>query len=309
MSWHECPQAETRTLEAPADPVEQVLVPRSRDLGGFEVRRALPSGRRRMVGPFVFFDQMGPSLLQAGTGLDVRPHPHIGLATVTYLFRGEILHRDSLGTVQAIRPGAVNWMTAGRGIVHSERTPPELRAAASGLFGIQAWVALPAAAEDTVPAFAHHAADTLPLIEADGVRLRLIAGEIFGHRSPVRTFSETLYADAELAAGAVLPFDAAHEERAIYVAEGEIEIAGRVHPRGQLLVLRPGDALSLFAGQPARLLLLGGETMDGPRHIWWNFVSSRRERIEQAKADWQAGRFEPVPGDSESIPLPLIPGP
>jgi redox-sensitive bicupin YhaK (pirin superfamily) len=304
MSWFECPQAEARDTAAQADPIELVVVPRTRDLGGFEVRRALPSGRRRMVGPFIFFDQMGPSILRPGSGLDVRPHPHIGLATVTYLFQGEILHRDSLGTVQPIRPGAVNLMTAGRGIVHSERTPQELRPAGSELFGIQAWLALPEHAEETDPAFSHHGADTLPLLEDRGIRLRLIAGELHGRRSPVPTFSDTLYADVELAAGAVLPLDASHEERAVYLASGEVEIAGRTHAPGRLLVLRPGDLLSATALQPARLLLLGGEPMDGPRFIWWNFVSSQEDRIEQAKADWEAGRFAPVPGDDESIPLP-----
>jgi redox-sensitive bicupin YhaK (pirin superfamily) len=304
MSWHECPQAESHDVAAPADPVELVLVPRTRDLGGFEVRRALPSGRRRMVGPFIFLDQMGPSMLRAGSGLDVRPHPHIGLATVTYLFRGEVLHRDSLGSVQLIRPGEVNWMTAGRGIAHSERTPPELRPRESELFGIQAWVALPREAEETAPAFAHHGADQLPLIEDKGLRLRLVAGELFGRRSPVPTFSDTLYADVELDAGGILPLDPTHEERALYLAQGDIEIAGRRHEPGRLLVLRPGEANSVTAHTPARLLLLGGAPLDGPRYIWWNFVSSSKARIEQAKADWQAGRFEPVPGDDESIPLP-----
>ena len=304
MSWFECPQAEARDTAAQADPIELVVVPRTRDLGGFEVRRALPSGRRRMVGPFIFFDQMGPSILRPGSGLDVRPHPHIGLATVTYLFQGEILHRDSLGTVQPIRPGAVNLMTAGRGIVHSERTPQELRPAGSELFGIQAWLALPEQAEETDPAFSHHGADELPLLEDRGIRLRLIAGELHGQRSPVPTFTDTLYADVELAAGAVLPLDASHEERAVYLAAGEVEIAGRTHAPGRLLVLRPGDLLAATAREPARLLLLGGEPMDGPRFIWWNFVSSRAERIEQAKADWRAARFAPVPGDAESIPLP-----
>ena len=304
MSWIECPQAETRAPAEQAYPLELVIVPRTRDLGGFEVRRALPSGRRRMVGPFIFFDQMGPSVLRAGSGLDVRPHTQIGLATVTYLFHGEILHRDSLGSVQPIRPGEVNLMTAGRGIVHSERTPPELRPAGPELFGIQAWIALPEHAEETAPAFSHHGADELPLIEDAGVKVRIIAGELFGARSPVPTFTETLYADVELADGAVLPLDPTHDERAVYLAEGSVEIAGHRHEPGRLLVLRPGDALTLTARGPARLMLFGGEPMDGPRFIWWNFVSSREDRIEQAKADWQAGRFAPVPGDDESIPLP-----
>ena len=304
MSWTDCPQADTEAAATQVDPIELVVVPRTRDLGGFEVRRALPSGRRRMVGPFVFFDQMGPSVLRPGEGLDVRPHPHIGLATITYLFRGEILHRDSLGTVQSIRAGAVNWMTAGRGIVHSERTPPELRPAGPQLFGIQAWIALPVQHEEAEPDFSHHAVSDLPLIEDGGLRLRVIAGEAFGGRSPVPTFSETLYVDAALAAGAVLPVEPTHEERALYLAEGAVEIAGQRHEPGQLLVLRPGDSLGVKALEGVRLLLLGGEPMDGPRFIWWNFVSSRKERIEQAKADWQEGRFAAVPGESEALPLP-----
>jgi redox-sensitive bicupin YhaK (pirin superfamily) len=283
-----------------------VIVPRRRDLGdGFEVRRALPSAQCRMVGPFVFFDQMGPVILRAGRGLDVRPHPHIGLATVTYLFDGEILHRDSLGTVQTIRPGAVNWMTAGRGIVHSERMPPELRASGeSRLFGIQTWVALPTAREETAPAFAHHAADALPVIEGEGKRVRLIVGSLYGARTPVEVFSEMFYADAALSAAARLELPVEHEERAIYVAEGRIEVAGDVFDAGRLLVLRPGEPVVLGAPVASRLLLFGGEPMDGPRHLWWNFVSSSAERIEEAKADWRAGRFPPVPGETEFIPLP-----
>jgi redox-sensitive bicupin YhaK (pirin superfamily) len=309
MSWYQCPQAESYSLETRADPVELVLVPRTRDLGGFEVRRALPAARRRMVGPFIFFDQMGPSVLAPGSGLDVRPHPHIGLATVTYLFHGEILHRDSLGSVQAIHAGDVNWMTAGRGIAHSERTPAALRATGPSLFGIQAWVALPESAEETAPAFSHHEAASLPLIEERGLKLRVIAGELFGARSPVVTFSRMLYVDAELAPGSTLPLDPAYEERAIYLAAGEVEIARKRHQPGRLLVLRPGDTLSVTACEPVRLLLLGGDAMDGPRFIWWNFVSSRKERIEQAKADWQAGRFDAVVDDNEFIPLPSLQGP
>ncbi len=309
MSWHDCAEAECRVAAAEIDPIAIVVVPRTHDVGGFEVRRALPSRRRRMVGPFVFFDQMGPGEFRLGRGLDVRPHPHIGLATVTYLFRGEILHRDSLGTATAIRPGAVNWMTAGRGIAHSERTPPALRTGPSELFGIQAWVALPAAREETDPAFAHHPAETMPTIEAEGITARVIAGTSWGQRSPVPTASAMIYADVALTAGARLPVDAEHPERAVYVAEGEVEIGGDVHPAGELLVLRPGDAVAVTARRPSRLMLLGGEPMDGPRYVWWNFVSSSRERIEQAKADWRAGRFDAVPGEVEVIPLPDRPGP
>lgn len=235
MSWYECPQAESRPAQAPTDPVELVLVPRTRDIGGFEVGRVLPSGRRRMVGPFVFFDRMGPSILRTGTGLDVRPHPHIGLATVTYLFRGELLHRDSLGSVQAIRPGELNWMTAGRGIVHSERTPPGLRDVEKPLFGLQAWVALPREAEETAPAFAHFGADALPVAEADGMRARLIAGELFGLRAPAPTLTDTVYADIELAEGARLPVEPTYEERTLFLVSGALEVAGRPYEPGRLL--------------------------------------------------------------------------
>jgi redox-sensitive bicupin YhaK (pirin superfamily) len=264
--------------------LESVIMPRTRDLGdGFEVRRALPSAQRRMVGPFVFFDQMGPVTLPAGRGLDVRPHPHIGLATVTYLFDGEILHRDSLGNAQPIRPGAVNWMTAGRGIVHSERTPPELRAGQSSLFGIQTWVAPPKGREEMEPGFAHHGADVLPVIEDQGKRLRLIAGSLYGERAPVEVFSEMFYADATLPGAARLDLPAEHEERAAWIAVGRIEFGGDVFDAGQMLVFRPGEAVAMKALDPARLILFGGESMDGPRHVWWNFVSSSTERIDRPR--------------------------
>lgn len=304
MSWHQCDEALCRVREEEISPVDTVVVPRTRDLGGFEVRRVLPSPRRQMVGPFIFFDQMGPSEFLLGAGIDVRPHPHIGLATVTYLFRGEIMHRDSLGTALPIQPGAVNWMTAGQGIAHSERTSPEERVRGARLFGIQSWVALPARFEETDPGFAHHEKAALPFIEGEGKQIRLIAGSLFGERSPVPTFSDMFYADALLEPGAQLPLDAGHEERGIYVAEGRIAIAGEGFEAGQLLVLRPGDAVAVAAETSSRLMLLGGEPMDGPRYIWWNFVSSRQERIEQAKADWKAGRFDAVPGEIEFIPLP-----
>ncbi|HEX7061009.1 MAG TPA: pirin family protein [Woeseiaceae bacterium] len=294
---------------ASADPVGIEIVPRTRDLGGFEVRRALPSSQARMVGPFVFFDQMGPAVLAPGQGLDVRPHPHIGLATVTYVFEGEILHRDSLGSVQPIRPGEVNWMTAGRGIVHSERSDDAQRRAESKLFGIQTWVALLKAEEETEPAFAHHGADELPQIEDGGARVRLITGSLYGERSPVRTHSGMFYADAQLAAGSRLPVPAEHEERAIYVATGAVDIAGRTFDAGRLLVLRPGDEITVSSVAPARVMLLGGEPMDGPRHVWWNFVSSSEERIHAAAEDWRAGRFPRVPGETEFIPLPEGPPP
>ena len=302
MSWQ--PAQEPRASGGSGAGLDVVIIPRVRDLGGFEVRRVLPAGERRTVGPFIFFDQMGPITFKAGTGIDVRPHPHIGLATITYLFEGEILHRDSLGNAQAIRPGEVNWMTAGRGIVHSERTPEALRMAPSPVFGIQAWVALPRAQEEMEPSFAHHAAETLPIIEGKGSRVRLMIGSLMGARSPVATVSEMVYADATLGAGARLAFPVEHEERAIYVVKGVIDIASRSFGASQLLVLKRGAEAAVVAPQGARLLLLGGAAMDGVRHIWWNFVSSSQQRIDQAKADWKAGRFPSVPGETEFIPLP-----
>ncbi len=284
--------------------IERIIIPRTSDLGGFSVRRALPSAQRRMVGPFIFLDNMGPAEFRAGQGIDVRPHPHIGLATVTYLFAGEIMHRDSLGSVAPITPGAVNWMSAGRGIAHSERTAPDHRVASEPLHGLQCWVALPAAAEEGAPAFVHHAAGDLPVESHDGITARVVAGKFLGLSSPVVTGWDTLFADVTLAAGARLPLDAETEERAIYLVSGEVEIAGDRFAPGQLLVLKPGDPLTVTAASAARLAVVGGAAMDGPRHIWWNFVSSRRDRIEQAKADWKAGRFDAVPGETEFIPLP-----
>ncbi|MEP7061554.1 MAG: pirin family protein [Betaproteobacteria bacterium] len=288
--------------------VEMVVVPRSSDLGdGFTVRRALPSAERRMVGPFVFLDAMGPVMLAAGRGLDVRPHPHIGLATVTYLFDGEILHRDSLGSVQAIRPGELNWMTAGNGIVHSERTATGRRVAASSLAGMQAWVALPLRHEETAAAFAHHGAASLPTIAADGVNIRVIAGTFAGATSPAVTHSDLFYADAALAQHARVDMPREFAERAVFIVDGALIVEGEdtVYDAGRLVVLRPGANVVLRAVSPtARVMLLGGEPMDGPRIVWWNFVASSRDRIEAAKADWVAGRFAPVPHETEFIPLP-----
>ncbi len=284
--------------------IEQVIVPRARDLGGFEVRRALPAVQRQMVGPFIFLDQMGPAQFGLGEGIDVRPHPHIGLATVTYLFDGEIVHRDSLGMVQPIRPGEVNLMTAGRGIVHSERTSPEQRAAGPRLAGLQTWLALPKGKEEIAPAFSHHSQTELPLIEGDGKSVRIVMGSLYGQRAATPAYSETIYAEAALTRGAQLPFDAEQEERAVYVVSGEIDIAGDEFAAGRLLVLRPGDTITIRAVSDARLMLIGGEPMDGPRHIWWNFVSSSKDRIDAAKADWKAARFPAVPGETEFIPLP-----
>jgi redox-sensitive bicupin YhaK (pirin superfamily) len=287
------------------DAIEHVIVPRARDLGGFEVRRALPSAKKQMIGPFIFFDQMGPAEFLLTNGIDVRPHPHIGLATVTYLFEGQIFHRDSLGSAQPIEPGALNLMTAGRGIVHSERETTEARARTRRLFGIQAWAALPKSHEETAPSFVHHAASDLPRIEGEGKRVRRVMGEAFGQRSPVDYPHPALYAEAVLAPGAVLPLDPDYDERAVYIASGIVDIAGTQFEAGRLLIFRPGDRISILATSNARLMLLGGEPMDGPRHIWWNFVSSSKDRIEAAKADWKAGRFDTVPGDAaEFIPLP-----
>lgn len=286
--------------------LETVIVPRAHDIGGFEVRRALPARERQMVGPFIFFDQMGPGEFLTGQGLDVRPHPHIGLSTVTYLFEGEIFHRDSLGSAQPIQPGELNWMTAGQGIVHSERTDAALRDRPRRMFGIQSWVALPKGMEEAAPAFAHHGAEALPLAEDGGVTLRLIAGEAWGLRAPVETASPLFYADAVLAPGARLPLPAQHEERGAYVVQGSVTVAGTVFETGRMLIFRAGDALAIEAGPSgARLLMLGGAVMDGPRYMYWNFVASSRERLEQAKSDWAAGRFAKVPGDeAEFIPLP-----
>lgn len=283
--------------------VELIIEPPERDLGEFTVRRALPDKRRRLVGPFIFFDHIGPAEFSPGTGVNVRSHPHIGLATVTYLFEGEMLHRDSLGYVQPIRPGAVNWMTAGRGIVHSEKVTSDILASGQKLHGVQTWVALPSAAEESEPSFSHHPADTIPSSELAGGEARVILGTAFGVRSPVVTASETLYADVRLDAGAALDLPAA-EELGIYVVDGRVELDGTVIESGRLGVLERGAGGSLSAPERSHVMLCGGDTLDGERHIWWNFVSSRRDRIEQAKDDWRDGRFEMVPGEDDFIPLP-----
>jgi redox-sensitive bicupin YhaK (pirin superfamily) len=256
------------------------------------------------VGPFIFFDQMGPVQLLAGQGMDVRPHPHIGLATVTYLFDGRVMHRDSEGNALEITPGALNLMTAGRGIAHSERSPQSARLGHDGLFGIQSWIALPQAYEEINPSFQHFDAGELPVIEDSGIWARVIAGSAFGRNSPVGMFSDWLYAEVVLTAGASAPLDPDHEERAIYVVEGEVDIAGETFEAPRLLIFRPGDRITVRATQRSRLMFLGGTALEGPRYIWWNFVSSRRERIEQAKQEWKSGRFIPVPGETEFIPLP-----
>lgn len=286
------------------DQIRKIIRPRERDLGGFSVRRILPYGGGSGVGPFVFLDHMGPARFDVGKGIDVRPHPHIGLATVTFLFDGEIVHRDSLGCVQPIRPGDVNWMVAGRGIVHSERTAPEHKARGSGLHGMQAWIALPRAEEERAPAFVHHPASTLPQLSSEGTTLTVIAGSFAGERSPAETLSPMFYLAAEMAPGGALDLPAGLGERAAYVVEGAIAIGSRKIGAGELAILTDGADARLTAESGARTMLLGGTPLDGPRHIWWNFVSSSEARIEQAKADWKAGRFGIVPGDAEFIPLP-----
>jgi hypothetical protein len=289
------------------DSVDLVILPPVRDLGdGFSVRRALPSPQRRMVGPFIFFDQMGPTAFSNGAGLDVRPHPHIGLSTLTYLLEGEIEHRDSLGSLQTIRPGEVNLMTAGSGITHSERSPAETRGVGGGLFGLQTWIALPADQQEIAPAFDHYSAGQIPTLDADGVRLSLVVGQSDGLRSPVRTYSDTLYADVVIDDGARYQFSAEHIERAAYVVAGAIEVVGQEgrFETGQFIVFKPGEALVLRGIGATRIMLVGGEPFPEQRQIFWNFVSTSAERIEQAKRDWREGRFASVPGDDEFIPLP-----
>jgi len=315
MSWNptlepQCPEAGN------LDSIETLIIPRARDLGGFEVRRALPAPKRQMVGPFIFFDQAGPAEFITGQGVDVRPHPHIGLGTVTYLYRGEFQHRDSLGSNQMIHPGAVNWMVAGHGVTHSERTSAATRQAPHSLFGIQTWVALPDGKEDVDPSFEHHAKETLPELENNGVRMRLILGSAYGEKAPVRMFSEMFYGDVVMQASGKLPMPDDHEDRGLYVSEGSVEIAGQEFEAGRMMVFRPGDNITVTAGPGgARIMILGGETLSGSRYIWWNFVASSIERIEEAKADWRVGKWEdgrfalPPDDREEFIPLPDdIPG-
>jgi redox-sensitive bicupin YhaK (pirin superfamily) len=288
-----------------ADLIEHILVPRARDLGGFTVGRVLPSAKRQMVGPFIFLDTFGPGEMLVTEKFDVRPHPHIGLATVTYLNAGRIVHRDSVGSLQEIVPGDVNWMTAGRGIAHSERARPEDIGQTRPVGGFQTWVALPRDHEEASPTFSHHGMDVLPMVGDDGVTVRVIIGALYGERAPVATFSEMFYADVQMEPGARLPIDSEHEERAVFILDGEVEIAGDRFGPQRLLVFRPGDRLAISAVTRASLMLLGGEPMDGPRHIWWNFVSSSKDRIDSAKADWKAGRFDKVFGDERDfIPMP-----
>jgi redox-sensitive bicupin YhaK (pirin superfamily) len=285
------------------DAVELIIRPRDKDLGGFSVRRLLPTARRKMVGPWIFFDHMGPADFPPGRGINVRPHPHINLATVTYLFEGEILHRDSLGSLQAIRPGDINLMVAGRGIVHSERERPELTASAHRLHGLQLWLALPEAHEEVAPDFIHYPGAAIPALEVDGVPLRVMMGSAYGQRSPVKTFADTLYIEADLKAGQTLTLPDA-PERALYTAHGQVRIGAAALDEHAMAILKPADGLTVAALTDARIALIGGEPL-GHRYIDWNFVSSRKARIELAKDDWRAGRFPAVPGDeTEFIPLP-----
>ncbi|MEO1335105.1 MAG: pirin family protein [Myxococcota bacterium] len=302
MSWAAVEQPKCREVQTDGI-IETVISPRAKDIGAFEVRRCLPSSKRASVGPFVFFDEMGPAVLAPGVGMDVRPHPHVNLATLTYLFEGAIHHRDSLGTSRVIEPGAVNLMVAGKGITHSERSPDEARPTEAKLHGLQLWIALPESDEETDPAFHHYPASTIPAWQDGGVDVRLLVGQVGQHRSPVHTFSEILYLTAELPSSA--SFDVPMTpERGLYIVDGDIDIAGEKHGAGSMVVLNPVDGVCAKAITDARVALVGGASL-GPRFIDWNFVSSRKERIEQAKADWQAERFPVVPGDEkERIPLP-----
>jgi len=310
MSWN--PTLEPNCPDAgDMDSIETLIVPRSRDLGGFEVRRALPAPKRQMVGPFIFFDQMGPAEFLTGQGIDVRPHPHIGIGTVTYLFEGEFQHRDSLGTNQMIYPGEVNWMTAGNGVTHSERTSKDTRTGKSNLFGIQTWVALPEEKEEMPAEFEHHNKEALPFIEGDGKSVRLILGDIYDEKAPVTTHSGIFYADVLLEANSKMPLPDNHEDRGIYVLEGSISVAGQIYEKGQMMIFKPGDNITITAGEAgSRMMMLGGDTLNGPRYIWWNFVASSRDKIEAAKeswaaGDWKTGQFTLPPDDnSEFIPLP-----
>jgi hypothetical protein len=285
--------------------IDLVIEGHLHSLGTFNVRRALPSVRRRHIGPFVFFDHMGPVAFAPGERSDIRPHPHIALATITYLFEGEIVHRDSLGSLASARPGDINWMISGRGIVHSERATPEDHARSHRLHGLQVWVALPLHDEEMAPSFEHHPRASLPVVQRPGAELRVLAGTAYGQTSPVGVRSPTLYVHARLDAGAELEVDDQHEERAIYVVDGQIECDGQHFGQGALVVLRPGARAILRAPAAADLMLLGGAPLDAPRHIYWNFISSSKDRIEQAKDDWRARRFPSIPGDdAEFIPLP-----
>ncbi len=306
MSWSDADQPECSRHDV-SDRVALSIAARTHDIGAFTVGRVLPSPQRRMVGPFIFFDHLGPARIEPGAGLDVRPHPHINLATITYLFAGEIHHRDSLGVHKAIQPGAINLMIAGRGIVHSERSGPEFRTRGGDIHGIQLWIALPRAFEEVPPAFHHHPAADFPeqSLGDGGARGRVLMGAAYGRRAPVRALSPIFYVDAQLAAGQRLQLPDAYEERAVYVVEGAVRVGETRLDARRMFVFEPGCTVTLEGEADARLMLLGGAPLDGPRYIWWNFVSSSEERIERAKQDWREGRFPKVPGDEdEFIPLP-----
>lgn len=302
MSYRDC--NEPVCTEADGGGLQQTIEPKEKDLGGFTVRRVLPAPAQRRVGPFIFFDHMGPAEFAPGDGINVRPHPHIGLSTLTYLFEGEIMHRDSLGYAQPIQPDAVNWMTAGRGIVHSERTSDALKATGYRLHGIQAWIALPDGDEEVEPAFEHYPAGTLPVLEESGLKMTLIAGSAYGKTSPVNTFSPLFYLHVEAEGGSAFHLPDEHAERALYVVDGEVAAGGATLAAGTMAIFEPGVDISVAATAPSRLMLLGGAPLGSDRTVWWNFSSSSRERIEQAKRDWQEGRFASVPGETEFIPLP-----
>jgi len=307
MSLLEClqPVCQSTGKSSTGEPsIAHVIEPQEKDLGGFVVRRVLPASAQRRVGPFIFFDHMGPSRFAAGTGMDVRPHPHIGLSTLTYLFAGQIMHRDSLGYVQNIEPGAVNWMTAGRGIVHSERTPDALRASGFEMHGLQIWIALPDGCEEVEPSFTHYPASSLPMIETNRLSMKLVAGEAFGQRSPVKTHSPLFYLHAEAQPQARIPLPDGYAERALYLVSGAITVDDETFGAGRMLVLREGADPAIVAAAASTVMLLGGAALASDRTVWWNFSASSRERLEAAKADWKNGRFGRVPGETEFIPLP-----
>lgn len=286
-----------------ASSIRQIIESEVKDLGGFEVRRILPHDTQQMVGPFIFFDHLGPAIFPPGKGVDVRPHPHINLATVTYLFEGVLLHRDSLNSVQEIHPGAVNWMTAGRGVVHSERTPDSVRDGEIKIHGIQTWVALPQEYEETEPSFRHYAAVDLPTWESNGILIKLIAGQAYGYTSPVKTFSPLVYLDVQLKQETQFTVPNDYSERAVYSVTEGLSVDGTPLEQHQLAILTPGNRVEVASHTSARCVIIGGEPI-GERHKWWNFVSSRPERIEQAKMDWKTGQFDNVPQETEFIPLP-----
>ena len=303
MSWQHSDTPDCKT-DSGCDAIDTLIAPKAKNIGAFDVRRSLPSSKRRMVGPFVFLDQMGPATIEIGDGMDVRPHPHIGIATVTWLFEGAIMHRDSLGYVQEIKPGELNWMVAGSGIVHSERTPDRLRDQAHPVYGIQAWVALPKAHEEIEASFVHYPQSNLPKFDVNGASITLICGSAWGRSSPVELLHETLYAEVSMASGATLDLPKETAEKAILLLSGNLSIDDAPFESDQLIVLKDDRDVQIHAAEAAHLMVLGGAPMDGPRHMWWNFVSSSKERIEQAKTDWQEKKFGTVPGDNEFIPLP-----